>query len=136
MRSVLIPPDGAMRVHTRDFLITSDLVDHSPMEWMEEPPKPKKRTRVLLDAELGTDLKTALTGDDCFSRIAALLSLTGQRRGEIGGLQWASIWFSWRRSIWHPQGGNHDRNFKGAVAGSMSRDARPGPHLSSGINPQ
>jgi integrase len=64
------------------------------MEWMEEPSKPKKRTRVLLDAELDTGIKAALAGDDYFSRIAAFLAFTGQRRGEIGGLQWASIWFS------------------------------------------
>jgi len=74
-----------------NFAHQQHYLDRSPMERMEEPPKPKKRTRVLSDTELGIVLKAALAGTDSFSRIAALLALTGQRRGEIGGLQWAWI---------------------------------------------
>jgi integrase len=74
-----------------NFAHQQHFLDHSPMERMEEPPKPKKRTRLLSDTELDTVFKTSLAGNDSFSRITALLALTGQRRGEVGGLQWAWI---------------------------------------------
>ena len=76
------------------------------LSWARKPPRryiasnpcegmvPKKRPsrkRVLNDAELVAVYRTALEREDAFSRIVALLLLTGQRRGEIGSLEWEWI---------------------------------------------
>jgi integrase len=55
------------------------------------PKKRASRKRVLTDTELAAVYRTALERDDTFSRIVALLILTGQRRGEIGSLEWEWI---------------------------------------------
>lgn len=59
----------------------------NPCEGMV-PKKRASRKRVLTDAELAVVYRTALERDDTFSRIVVLLVLTGQRRGEIGSLEW------------------------------------------------
>ena len=59
----------------------------NPCEGMV-PKKRASRKRVLTDSELAAVYRTALERDDTFSRIVALLILTGQRRGEIGNLEW------------------------------------------------
>lgn len=64
------------------------LIDTSPMAKLDVPPTNAARERVLADAELGPVFKAALSGRDTFHRIVALLVLTGQRKGEIGNLQW------------------------------------------------
>ena len=49
----------------------------------------KSRERVLTDDELRTVWQAA--GDDHHGAIVKLLMMTGQRRGEIGGLRWSEI---------------------------------------------
>lgn len=66
-------------------------IDHNPVDRMEAPKAPKSRKRVLSSEELATVLKTALGGETAFHSIVALLVLTGQRRSEIGALEWAWI---------------------------------------------
>lgn len=66
-------------------------IDHNPVDRMEPPPAPKPRKRVLTDQELATVFRAALAGETAFHAIVGLLCLTGQRRGEIGGLRWEWI---------------------------------------------
>jgi integrase len=65
-------------------------IDHSPCEAMQIARRPT-RDRVLTDAELIAVYKSARSGEDNFSRIVALLLLTGQRRTEIASLRWEWI---------------------------------------------
>jgi integrase len=51
------------------------------------PTKRPSRKRVLNERELAAVYRTALNGTDFFSHIVALLTLSGQRRGEIGALR-------------------------------------------------
>jgi integrase len=61
-------------------------MSHNPCEGMVLSKRPSRK-RVLTDAELGAVYRTALEGEDTFSRIVALLILAGQRRGETGALR-------------------------------------------------
>jgi integrase len=61
-------------------------IAHNPCDGMV-PTKRPSRKRVLTPAELAAVYRTAVAGDDTFSHIVSLLILTGQRRGEVGGLQ-------------------------------------------------
>jgi integrase len=67
------------------------LLKHNPLEGVDVP-KPGKRSRVLTDAELVTIYLGAERFGYPFGTIVQLLILTGQRRGEIAGLQ--STWLS------------------------------------------
>ena len=55
------------------------------------------RERTLTDAEI-CRLWAATAGDDYYSRILRLLLLTGQRRGEVGGMRRQELDFD--RAIW------------------------------------
>jgi integrase len=61
-------------------------IPHNPCEGMT-PSKRASRKRLINDREFAAILSTALKGSDHYSRIVALLALTGQRRGEIVALQ-------------------------------------------------
>lgn len=67
------------------------LLKHNPLEGVDIP-KPGKRSRVLTDAELVAVYLGAEHLGYPFGTIVQLLILTGQRRGEIAGLQ--STWLS------------------------------------------
>jgi integrase len=58
------------------------------MQKLDVPPSSTPRERILSDAEVIPVLKAALSSDDTFHHIVALLILTGQRKGEIAHLQW------------------------------------------------
>jgi integrase len=58
------------------------------------------RKRQLNDVELAAVFRTALENRDPYSRIVALLILTGQRRGEITALEWP--WITAQRTITLP----------------------------------
>jgi integrase len=66
-------------------------IDRNPMEGLGIRPCYQPRDRVLSDRELVCVLTTALAGATSFHRIVSLLCLLGQRRGEIGSLEWAWI---------------------------------------------
>lgn len=67
------------------FCIRRQYIPLSPMDWMQIT-KNKPRDRVLSDSELKAIWSA--TGDNkMFSNIVRLLLMTGQRRGEISGLQ-------------------------------------------------
>jgi integrase len=61
----------------------------NPVAGSNRPTEPPSRARVLSDAELAAIWRAC--GDDDFGRIIRLLALTGQRREEVGGMQWAEI---------------------------------------------
>jgi integrase len=61
----------------------------NPVLGTNQPAEPRSRDRVLTDAELKAIWLGC--GDDDYGRIIRLLILTGQRRGEIGGMQWSEL---------------------------------------------
>jgi integrase len=61
----------------------------NPVFGTNRPTEPKPRQRVLADAELA-EIWFACRDDD-YGRIIKLLTLTGQRRDEVGGMRWSEI---------------------------------------------
>jgi integrase len=70
------------------------LTDSNPVVATNRPTDEKPRERALTDAELAK-IWNAVPASD-YGRIVKLLVLTGQRRDEIGGLQWSEIDFDKR----------------------------------------
>jgi integrase len=68
----------------------------NPVLGTNRPAEPPSRERVLSDAELCA-IWNGCNGDD-YGRIVRLLMLTGQRRMEVGGMQWAEI--DLERRLW------------------------------------
>src|SRR5262249_41803272 len=69
--------------------VASDLVETNPTIGTKRPKEPEARDRVLSDDELAAIWRA--TGDGEFGTIVRLLVLTGQRRGEVGGMTWAEL---------------------------------------------
>ena len=61
----------------------------NPVAGSNSPAKPPSRARVLTDAELRKVWHAC--GDDDFGRIICLLALLGQRREEVGGMEWTEL---------------------------------------------
>ena len=78
------------------WCLTEGLVDANPVAGTAKADEGGSRERVLTHDEL-SKLWRGL-GDDPFSYVVRLLLLTGQRRNEIGHLQWSEIDFA-RRMI-------------------------------------
>lgn len=72
------------------WCVKRHLVARSPCEGMSAN-KPRIRERVLSDDELKKIFAVAIDGQDTFSRIVAILILTGQRRGETAALKWEYV---------------------------------------------
>lgn len=66
-------------------------LDRSPMENMEVPPPVAARDRWLSDDELVRVWQALPSCHRCYLPIVRLLILTGQRREEVVGLQWAEL---------------------------------------------
>lgn len=81
---------AAGRVFFR-WCIRNHIVERSPMEPLSVPLPHSSRDRVLSDEELAAVYQNARFGDSAFHNIVALLTLTGQRRGEIAALEWSWI---------------------------------------------
>src|SRR6516162_8622094 len=71
------------------WTITKGLLDANPVEGTAKVNEGGSRERVLTQDELRQLWRTL--GDDRFADIVRLLLLTGQRRNEIGGLQWGEV---------------------------------------------
>ena len=71
------------------WTITEGLLDANPVEGTAKVNEGGSRERVLTQDELRQLWRTL--GDDRFADIVRLLLLTGQRRNEIGGLQWGEV---------------------------------------------
>ena len=70
---------------------TQSYIDRNPMEDLGIRPSNRPRERVLSDQELAYVFTTAVAGKSAFHRIVSLLCLVGQRRSEIGALEWTWI---------------------------------------------
>ncbi len=67
------------------------LTKNNPAEGLQGPPKARSRERVLTDSELREVLQKARAAGFPFGLVLELLILTGQRRSEIGSLEWSWI---------------------------------------------
>jgi integrase len=72
------------------WAMENDLITVNPVIGSYSPPPAKERDRVLSDAELAA-IWNALDGDSDYGRIVRLLTLTGCRREEIGGMRWSEL---------------------------------------------
>jgi hypothetical protein len=72
-----------------NWCITEGLLDANPVQGTGKADEGGSRERVLTPDELNALWRTL--GDDRFSDIVRLLLLTGQRRAEIGNLQWSEV---------------------------------------------
>src|SRR5262249_46379647 len=88
-------PMLANRVHcvTRklfNWAVEHEIVAVSPLVGVKAPAEEKSRDRILTDQELRAVWQAA--GQlGVYGSLVKLLTLTGQRRGEISGLTWAEI---------------------------------------------
>lgn len=71
-----------------NWAVQEELIAVSPIANMKLPKRMQSRERVLSDAELREVYQAAKAHPWPFGPIVQLLILTGQRRGEIGGLKW------------------------------------------------
>jgi len=81
-------------VALRTFLnwaVRNGYLNRNPIQGVSPPATNGSRERVLSDFELGTLYSHARAYPYPYGHIVALLALTGQRRGEIGALEWEWI---------------------------------------------
>lgn len=71
------------------WAIREGLAEANPVAGTNRPPEPRSRERVLTDGELAAIWRAC--GDDDYGRIVRLLTLTGQRRDEVGAMRWGEI---------------------------------------------
>lgn len=74
-----------------NWAIERDITDTSPCAGVKPPAEEKSRDRVLTDDELRTLWKATDELGWPFGEIAKLLILTGQRRDEVGEMEWDEI---------------------------------------------
>ncbi|MCA3741992.1 site-specific integrase [Phenylobacterium sp.] len=73
------------------WCLDRDVIPASPLAGVRRPSRPQARERVLLDEELRL-IWTATEGRGYpFGPLFKLLILTGQRRGEVTGMDWAEL---------------------------------------------
>jgi integrase len=90
-------PVLANRLHsvTRKFFawcVEQEMIPASPLAGLKAPAQEKSRDRVLSDSELARVWDAAgRLGDPIYGAMARLLVLTGQRRGEVAGMEWAEL---------------------------------------------
>jgi integrase len=71
------------------WAIGAGIADLNPVIGTNKPSEPKARDRVLSDAEVA-EIWAACRDDD-YGRIVRLLTLTGQRRDEVGAMAWSEL---------------------------------------------
>lgn len=89
-------PVLANRVHsiTRKFFgwaAEHEIIPASPVAGLKAPAVEKSRDRVLTDQELRAVWNAAERADPIYGAMVRLLVLTGQRRGEVAGMEWAEL---------------------------------------------
>lgn len=70
----------------------------SPIREMEAPPAPPSRDRVLNDLELASVWRGAVAAGYPFGHLVRMLILSGQRREEVAGLEWAEL--DRKKALW------------------------------------
>jgi integrase len=81
---------AAIKIFFR-WAVRRHLTKSNPADGLQGPPKAISRERVLTDAELLEVLRHARKKGFPFGNVLELLILTGQRRSEIGSLEWSWI---------------------------------------------
>jgi integrase len=71
------------------WALKQGIVEQNPVIGTEDPGPAKSRDRVLKDAELAAIWRAR--PDDDYGKIIKLLTCTGIRREEIGGLRWSEV---------------------------------------------
>jgi integrase len=71
--------------------MSRDDLKYSPLDGVEAPPPVRPRTRFLTNAELAAAWKSSFDFENAYGSLFRLLLLTGQRRGEVVGLQWSEL---------------------------------------------
>ena len=89
-------PIAANRVHSIvrklfNWCVENDLIISSPVASIKPPYPETSRDRVLTDDELRSVWRAADEIGFPFGPIVQLLILTGQRRGEVAGMEWAEL---------------------------------------------
>ena len=90
-------PVLANRVHSAarklfGWAVEQDIIPASPLAGLKAPAVERSRDRVLTDPELRRVWKAAgETTDPIYGAIVRFLILTGQRRGEVAGMEWAEL---------------------------------------------
>jgi integrase len=74
------------------FAVDRGLLDASPAAGVKKPTEENKRDRVLDDDEIRA-IWNACDGLHAFGRAIRLLLLTGQRRSEVGNMEWSEVDF-------------------------------------------
>lgn len=74
-----------------NWAVRRQYVVNNPLNALKRPNRSVSRDRVLSDSELQALLRFTLGNRGRFHDIVSLLALTGQRKGEIAGLQWSEI---------------------------------------------
>jgi integrase len=80
------------------WCVDRGVLDFNPLAGLKPPAKETARDRVLTDKELAACWHEADIEDFPFGPFLKLLILTGQRRGEVSGMQWPEIDFE--RALW------------------------------------
>ena len=96
-------PIAANRVHSIvrklfNWCVENDLIISSPVASIKPPYPETSRDRVLTDDELRSVWRAADEIGFPFGPIVQLLILTGQRRGEVAGMEWAEL--NLKNSLW------------------------------------
>jgi integrase len=80
------------------WCVDRGVLDFNPLAGLKPPSKEIARDRVLTDNELVACWQEADIEEFPFGPFFKLLILTGQRRGEVAGMQWSEIDFE--RAVW------------------------------------
>lgn len=73
------------------WALSQDDLKHSPAMGAESPPTVRPRTRFLSAIELSAAWQSSFSLPEAYGQLFRLLILTGQRRGEVVGLQWYEL---------------------------------------------
>lgn len=76
-----------------NWCIDRGIIETSPVAALKPPTKEIARERVLTETELAACLNAATQEGFPFEPFVQLLILTGQRRGEVAGMQWSELDF-------------------------------------------
>lgn len=73
------------------WAMSRDDIKFSPVSGVEAPPPLRARDRYLSDDELRSAWATSFTLTHPYGTMLRMLMLTGQRRGEVTGLDWSEL---------------------------------------------
>jgi integrase len=80
------------------WALNREYVESSPVAGLEKPTEEKSRDRTLTDSELLAVWRAAEQIDWPYGAIILLLTCTGCRRDEVGGMRWSEI--DLERKVW------------------------------------